>query len=81
MQFSINDAPNVISGQSSDSRTAWGATRGFCSIGAYNNNAQTNPANSSQFWGDIASVRIYNRFLSNDELLNIWNATKGRFAL
>lgn len=81
MQHSINDTPNVISGQSADSRTGWGATRGICSIGAYNNGVQATPSNASQYWGDIASLRMYNRFLSNAELLNIWNATKGRFAL
>lgn len=81
MQLSINDAPTTILGQLSNANSAWGATRGICSIGAYNNNTQTNPADASQFWGDIASLRLYNRFLSNAELLNIWNATKERFAL
>jgi hypothetical protein len=80
-QFSINDDPATILGSSADGRTAWGATRGICSIGAYNNAVQSDPSNASQFWGDIASLRLYNRLLTNAELLNIWNSTKGRFAL
>ena len=80
-QLSINDAPGTILGQSTDSRAGWGATRGFCSLGAYNNSNQSVLTICSQFWGDIASVRLYNRVLTNAELLNIWNATKGRFAL
>ena len=37
--------------------------------------------NNGQFGGRIYLVRIYNRALSNTEVLNQYNATKGRFGL
>ena len=36
---------------------------------------------SSAFTGRISTVQIYNRFLSADEVLQNYNATKGRFGL
>ena len=79
--LTINDTPSVTSGQLTDARDGWPANKGICSIGAYNNDIQAGVTNASQYWGDIASVRFYNRVLTNAELLNIWNVTKGRFAL
>lgn len=54
---------------------------GFCSIGAYNNANQSNPANASQYWGSIAKFMMYNRVLSNAECLQIYNSTKARFGV
>ena len=42
----------------------------------------SNPATSlERFTGTIASLRLYNRSLSADEVLQNYNATKGRFGL
>jgi hypothetical protein len=37
--------------------------------------------NNGQFGGRIYLARIYNRALSNTEVLNQYNATKGRYGL
>ena len=39
------------------------------------------PDDSSYFWGNIAQTQIYNRALSASEVLQNYNATKGRFGL
>jgi len=79
--LTINDTPNVTSGQLTDSRDGWPAGKGICSIGAYNNEAQSSVTNASQYWGDISSVMIYNRILSNVELLENYQSRKNRFGL
>ena len=79
--LTINDTPQVTSGQLTDSRSGWGATRGICSIGAYNNGDQNTVTAASQFWGDISSVMFFNRYLSNAELLGHYQARKNRFGL
>ena len=53
----------------------------FVQSEAFNNEAQSGVTNALQYWGYVSSLRMYNRVLSNGELLTIWNATKGRFAL
>ena len=48
-------------------------------LGAYYNNIN---APFDAFWiGSIASVQVYNRALSSQEILQNYNATKGRFGL
>ena len=79
--LTINDTPNVTSGQLTDSRNGWPANRGICSIGAYNEANQSNLTLASQFWGDISSVMFYNRILSNSELLENYQSRKNRFGL
>ena len=58
------------------SRTAGGYFVGasVLKIGSY-------PPPSEYFNGNIASVKIYNRALSSSEILQNYNATKGRFGL
>ena len=41
--------------------------------------AMSNPAN--QYTGNVSTTQIYNRALSSDEVLQNYNATKGRFGL
>ncbi len=77
-QFSYNDSPTVTRGTIADANSRY--NRGFGSLGAYHNGS-TDPANSSQYWGDIAYFAAYNRFLNNSELLQNYNALKGRFKL
>jgi len=61
---------------SKSARTAGGYFVGtsVLKIGSY-------PPPSEYFNGNIASVKIYNRALSADEILQNYNATKGRFGL
>lgn len=52
---------------------------GFCSIGAYNNGNQSDVNNASQYWGDISQLIMYNRYITDLEVTQIYNATKTRF--
>lgn len=77
--FSINDSPGTILGSNNGINTRFKS--GFCSIGAYHNNVQTNPSNASQYWGDISNIVVYNRYLTDSECLQNYNAQKSRFGL
>jgi hypothetical protein len=77
--FSYNDSPEVIRGSNSSINSRF--KHGFNSLGAYGNNAPTGPTNSSQFWGDIGSFFIYNRYLTNAELLQHFSSLKGRYGV
>jgi|LakMenE18May11ns_1017448.scaffolds.fasta_scaffold9899822_2 hypothetical protein len=77
-EFSYNDTPGTIRG----SLTSANARHqiGFGSIGGYNSES-TDPSVGSQFWGDISSFMLYNRRLTDAELLQIYNVQKGRYGL
>lgn len=77
--FSYNDSPEIIRGSNNSSNTRF--KHGFCSIGAFNNGVQSDPNNASQFWGDISQISIYNRYLTDSEVKQTFNALKGRFGL
>lgn len=77
--FSINDSPGTILGSNNSINTRF--KHGFCSIGAYNNGAQSNPSNASQYWGDISNIIVYNSYLSDASCLEYYNQTKARFGL
>jgi hypothetical protein len=63
----------------SDSRTGVIATdNGGMSIGVYGG---YNGSRSFYYNGDIAIVRVYNKAISDSEVLNNYNALKGRFNL
>ena len=75
-QFSYNDTPGTIRGSSTQTGSQYWTT-GFGSLGAYN----ATSGSPAQFWGDIAAFYVYNRVLSDNELLQNFNATKSRFGL
>jgi hypothetical protein len=77
-EISYNDTPGTIRGSITNANSRY--NRGFGSIGAYHNGS-TSPSNASQYWGDIASFSVYNRRLTNTELLQSYNAQKARFNL
>lgn len=77
-QFSYNDTPTVTRGTITNVNSSY--NRGFGAIGGYHN-GDTTPSNAAQYWGDIAYFAVYNRFLNNSELLQNFNALKGRFNL
>ncbi len=79
--FTYNDTPGTTRGSNTDSRTAWNSTRGICSIGAYNGGNQSDPSNASQFWGSVSVVMLYNRILSNAEIIQNYQVRKNRFGL
>ena len=57
-------------------------TQGFSIIGAYHNgNAGTATADSSQYWGKVSVFLYYTRQLSSLEILQNYNALRGRFSL
>ena len=77
--LSYNDSPGIIRGSNNSSNTRF--KHGFCSIGAYHGGVQTDPNNASQYWGDISSISFYNRYLSDTEILQNFNALRGRYGI
>ena len=77
--FSYNDSPGTIRGSNSSINSRF--KHGFCSIGAYNNEAQSNVNNASQYWGDISSISLYNRYLTDAEISQNFNALRSRFSI
>lgn len=77
--LTYNDSPETIRGSNNSVNTRF--KHGFCSLGAYNDGNQSNPSTASQYWGDIAHVMMYNRVLSNSEVIQNFNATRSRFGL
>lgn len=77
--FSYNDTPGTIRGSNASANAKFKC--GICSIGAYNNGEQNNPLTASQYWGDISSVMIYERYLSNEEIIQNYNSGKSRYSL
>lgn len=75
--FSYNDTAGQIRGSISSINSRF--KHGFCSIGAYNNDVQTDPNNASQYWGDIGMISLYNRVLHPYEINEYFQATRGRF--
>lgn len=77
-KLSYNDTPGTIRGSITNSNSRY--QRGFGSIGGYHQNSTT-PSTANQFWGDIAVFQCYNRSLEDEEILQNYNALKGRFGL
>ena len=77
-QFGYNDTPSTIRGSITNTNSRY--NRGFGALGGYHNGS-TDVNNSSQYWGDIAYFSVYNRFLTNTELLRNHNSIKARFGL
>lgn len=76
--ITLNNSPASVLGSTTNINGSF--KRGICSIGAYNGGDQTNPAVASQFWGDIGSIAIYNRALSNTEVTQCYNAGAPTYA-
>ena len=72
----INSTPDTVVGSITSANARF--KHGICSIGAYNNAVQTDPSNASQYWGDIAVVQIYNRYLSANEIIQNYNSVAAR---
>ncbi len=77
--LSYNDSPETIRGSNNSSNARF--KHGFCSIGAYNDDNQSNPNVASQYWGDISQISIYNRYLTDSEVKQNFNALRGRFGI
>lgn len=75
--FSFNDSPSATRGVINSVNARFKG--GVCSIGAYNNGNQNNPNDASQYWGDIGLILIYNRKLTDQEMLQNYNTFKVRF--
>jgi len=77
--FSYNDTPSTLRGFINNNNARF--KHGICSIGAYNDGDQSNPAVASQYWGDIAHISMYNRYLADEEIVKAYNSGRGRFGL
>ena len=69
--FSYNDTPSTLRG--SNNSAASGFIHGIYALGFYQG--------GSQYWGDIAQVLLYDRVLTDAEVLQNFNATRSRFGL
>lgn len=76
-RLSYNDTPSVTRGTNASSNARF--KNGICSIGAYNNADASNVNNASQYWGDIGAVMMYNRYLTDAEVLQNYNYYASRF--
>ena len=71
--FTYNDSPNVLRGSVSSINARFkGGPR---TIGAYNSGSP------SQFWGDIAHLSLYSRYLGDAEIINNFQSHRGRFGI
>jgi hypothetical protein len=77
-QLSYNDTPSTIRGSLTSSNARY--NRGFGALGGYQAGS-TDPSVGSQFWGDISTFMVYNRVLSDSELLQNYNIQRNRFGL
>jgi len=77
-QFSYNDTPGTIRGSITDAGARY--NRGFGSIGGYHN-GNTTPSDASQYWGDIAYFAAYSSYLTDTQLMQNFNALRGRYGI
>jgi hypothetical protein len=77
-QLSYNDTPGTIRGSLTNEGSRY--NRGFGSVGAHHSGSST-PSTASQYWGDIGTFIAYNRYLTDAELLQNFNALRGRYGL
>lgn len=77
-QFSYFDTPGTIRASSTDANARY--QNGFGAISGYHSENK-DPSSGSQFWGDFGLFYVYNRFLTDEELLQNYNAVKSRFDL
>jgi len=73
-QMSYNDTPGTIRASATSTGSQYGTTA-FGTLGAYNY------ASPSQYWGDIAEFYAYNRILTDQELLQNFNATREKYGI
>jgi len=72
-KMSYNDTPEIIRADlSGNSNARYDA--GFIALGMYH-------VTPSQYWGDIAMFAMYDRYLTDEELLQNYNTLKDRFGL
>jgi hypothetical protein len=77
LTMSYNDTPGTTRASITTSGAQYGSSS-FGSLGAYNANGYPS---TSQYWGDIGSFYMWNRTLSDAELLKAFNATRSRFGI
>ena len=78
-QFSFNDTPGTIRGSLTSTSARY--NRGFGALGGASSDSTNNPANGTQFWGDISVFLVYDRFLTDAELTVNYLALRTRYGL
>jgi hypothetical protein len=71
--FTYNNTPSVLQGYIASANARFKS--GTRVIGAYN------AASPSQFWGSIGSISMYNRYVTDDEIVKYFNSTRGRYGI
>ena len=69
-----------VNGISNSTFTAAGSLLTNCTL-SIASNVQTGPASYGAFPGNVSNINIYNRALSSQEILNNFNALRGRYGL
>lgn len=79
-QFSYNDTPGTIRGSITNASARY--NRGFGHLGG-NGSVTVTPSSgtNNQYWGDIAQFLVYDKYMSDAELLDIFNRIRGRYGL
>jgi hypothetical protein len=77
-RMSYNDTPGTIRGSISNANAY--TSRLLGNLGGWGNGDAV-PSNASQFWGDISAFYLYNRILTDTELLQIFNNTRSRYGV
>jgi hypothetical protein len=72
-QVFVNNNTNAIGSITNNSATF---TRGWGSIGAFHE-GNTTPSSASQYWGNISVFMTYNRHISSNEQVSIYNNYSG----
>jgi hypothetical protein len=75
-RMSYNDTPEVIRGSITNA-AAWPAAM----LGNLSGCCSSTPSGLSQYWGDIAAFYMYNRTLTDAELLQNFKATRSRYGI
>lgn len=79
-QLSYNDTPDIIRGSITNASARY--NRGFGYLGGIGNSTVTpSSGTNQQYWGDIAQFLVYNKTMSDAELLDIFNRIRGRYGL
>ena len=71
--FTYNNTPSTLQGYIASGNARFKS--GIRTLGAYN------AASPSQFWGSIGSISMYNRYVTDDEIVKYFNSTRGRYGI
>jgi hypothetical protein len=78
-KMSYNDTPSTTRSTITDSRGF--SQKMLGNLGGWGDGDTITPQTSSQWWGDISAYYMYNRILTDDEILQAFNSTRNRYGI